>query len=266
MNNIISGKLFNFLFRDKIFIKFLNAKYFTFLENFDNYCDEFFLDVLCVIEVSDNSFISYINEDTYKIKSGETNYKNCIIFDNDFKMDDWLISRNILDEYEIRDLIVSFLKKSLASYDYFSDKYICCEKSEDFFFDIFVEQYQKTEKFPKLPIKLQTENFLFKIIEKYPSYITTIKKSLLNINFCANIVNINPELIFCIPNFISGDIVFEKKIKQLKKWNDKTHHLIKHKSFRRIVFITFMCLNKKYGDNMSIYLNIFSLLFDYYFM
>jgi hypothetical protein len=58
---------------------------------------------------------------------------------------------------------------------------------------------------------------------------------------------------------------FKNKELKIEKWNDKTHYSIKHQEFKRVLFTLLMCLNKQYKDNMQIYLNIFSFLYDYYF-
>jgi hypothetical protein len=113
-------------------------------------------------------------------------------------------------------------------------------------------------------------NTLFSFYEKNIITKNYIKNILIKINFktsnyLTEVIHNNQKNLY-IRSWLKKSYFWHKISLKNRVWNDKTHLLIKNKEFRRVVFFTFMCLNKKYKNNILIYLNIFSFLFDYYFI
>jgi hypothetical protein len=266
MSKVICGKLFNLLFNKQIFIKISSCKDFCTINEFSDFHKKIPISVKPYV-----SFVEIPNDAEVCISNGTLKSENLILkheckVNEDFKIDDWILSNNIVGEEEIYNILKDNLEDGLYFAKYISDKFLFKEKTLDICYNIFVNYYEKNNKFYKIPKNLKNEKFYLKILNKYRDYLCKIDEEFVSVNFWATIVNKSSYDILVVPKHILENNIFIKELKKNNKWNDKTHHLIKNTEFKRIIFITFMCLNKKYKGNTSIFLHIFSLLFDYYFI
>jgi hypothetical protein len=271
MSKVITGNFFNLLFKNEIFIKFPYGEYFFSLRDFPIHFSDCGEKNISFVQIPNEANVSsrVIFAGTAKVFSCENlKIKYTEKIDKNFKFDEWLISNNILKEENIYDYLKDILGEKLLYTGMFSEKIFLNERALDICFDIFVNYYEKKQEFIDIYYKdcLTNEKFYSKILDKYPEYMCRIHDGDYTLNLALTYLNKNPYNIVYIPKYILENEIFIKENKKRNKWDDKSHHLIKNTEFKRIVFTTFMCLNKKYKGNISLFLHIFSLLFDYYFI